>query len=238
MVLLIVSLFTAALLFGLGFLLNEKSAPSMLSGYRKMSPQEKQHFQLADYVRFFRQFHFVLGSSLFLLSILLFYIHVDAIGMLLGFGPLIAYSIFFLKSRQFYPPSQRKALMIGFYVMLLTALFVGGLFFLGNSSTQVIIGNDAIEISGVYGESIQLKDLIEAKLVTTLPKIKMKLNGFATSNVKKGWFKTTDGRKIKLIIDKKTPPYLYLKTNDGLEIYVAINQVDKSSLLNAIKSGQ
>lgn len=236
MVLLIISLLTATLLFGIGFLLNEKSAPSMLSGYRTMSEEEKQQFRLTDFVSFFRQFHFIMGASLFLLSILLFYLSKDALGLLLGFGPLLAYAIFFLKSRQFYPPTQRKTLMIAFYVMLITGLFVGGLFFYGSSSSEIIVKEDHLEITGAYSENIIYKNIVIVELVNTLPNIKMKINGFATSNIKKGWFKTSNGQKIKLIIDENSPPYLHLKTRDGLELYLSIKNTNKYTTLEEIKS--
>jgi ascorbate-specific PTS system EIIC-type component UlaA len=56
-------IFTSALLAICGYIVNENNADSLLAGYNTMTKDEKNRFDLANYLKFFRKF--MLSISLF-----------------------------------------------------------------------------------------------------------------------------------------------------------------------------
>ena len=56
-------IFTSALLAICGYIVNENNADSLLAGYNSMTKDEKNRFDLVNYLKFFR--NFMLSISLF-----------------------------------------------------------------------------------------------------------------------------------------------------------------------------
>ena len=50
------------LFFGLGFMITENNASSLLSGYNTMSKEEQEQFPLTEYLERFKGFHIRFGS--------------------------------------------------------------------------------------------------------------------------------------------------------------------------------
>lgn len=75
-------IFTSALLAICGYIVNENNADSLLAGYNTMTKDEKNRFDLVNYLKFFRKF--MLSISLFtgiiyFISILFFNEEISAI---------------------------------------------------------------------------------------------------------------------------------------------------------------
>jgi len=220
MFLLIVSIFIGLLLFGIGFILTEKNAPYSLSGYNSFSEEEKKQFDLKSFVYFFRNFHFILGGSIVLLSVLLYLIHqIDGIGFVLTFFPLIGYAYFIYKSIKLYPKKQRKTAQIALWILLGVGITVGIIMSIGFSSSQLTFQENNLAISGIYGETIAYQDIANLSLIQKLPDIKIKTNGFALQNIKKGYFKTKNGEKVRLILNSLDTPCLLIELKSGEKIY-------------------
>ena len=49
-------IFTSALLAICGYIVNENNADSLLAGYNTMTKDEKNRFDLVNYLKFFRKF--------------------------------------------------------------------------------------------------------------------------------------------------------------------------------------
>ena len=64
-IIIISSLFT-----GIAFIVTESNAKYLLSGYNTMSEKERENFDIKSFVPYFRKFHLVLGSLLFVFSLL------------------------------------------------------------------------------------------------------------------------------------------------------------------------
>lgn len=218
----------AALLFGVGWLINEQNAAAYLSSYNTMSPAEKADFNLKGYLRFFKLFHIILGSSLAVFSIILYLVSTqDALGYLLVFYPILAYIYFIYQTKNLFSKKERKGLNIAMSILILTAICIGALLFYGNKTNEFIIHNHSLEITGIYGETIKFNDIKQLSLCDNYPKISIKTNGFAMENTKKGYFKTVDGEKIKLILNNKDLPCILIELNSGKKIYYS-----ESTLIN------
>lgn len=227
------------MLFGMGFLLNSKNASSMISGYKNLSKEEQKQIRLIEYVSFFRRFHFTIGILIVVMSIVFYLVKLfDFIGLILLFFSLAGYTFFIFRSQFYYPPQKRKPFIISFYVMLIVSLGTIVLLILPYKETKVEIFDNKISISGIYGEDLALNQIKNVKLIDQIPNIRIKTNGFAIRNLKKGWFKSENGEKIKLIVDDTKPPFLQIDTNHNYSIIIGIKNVDEVLLkqqLNLIK---
>lgn len=97
----IIVLFLVGCVFvGCGYLLTEKNARSLLAGYNTLSEEEKSRFDLKSFLKFFRQFHLVLGISFFFLgSLVYFFIGGPFMKIFLVVLPTVFYIQFFIRIR-------------------------------------------------------------------------------------------------------------------------------------------
>lgn len=227
-----------SLLFVLvGRILTPRNAPFLLSGYNNLSPEQQQQVDLRAYIRFWRRFHQWLGAGhLIVGSLLIFFWNEDAGSVFMGVCPLLAYVWFLGNSRRYMPGVQERQIKVARLVLLGCALLVGGLMFVGQGSIPMEVSGDALRIGGMYGETLPRDALSRVQLVDTLPEIKWKTNGFATGSAKKGFFRTRDGRNVKLLLNRGGAPYLLLTRTDGQQIYYACEDHDNRLLWAQIDS--
>jgi hypothetical protein len=118
--------------------------------------------------------------------------------------------------------------------MMIAATGVGILFFKGFQNNDMLIKEDSLEITGMYGERIDRDKILNVELVDKLPVIIMKSDGFAAGDFRKGYFRTKDRKTVKLIMNKKENPLLLLRTTKG-EIYFSSANVRSEDLLLQIQ---
>jgi len=221
----------------IGRILTVENAPYLLSGYNTMSAEDQKKVDLTAYVPYWSRFHLWLGLSHFILGSLLFYLWgEDAAGVFLGIYPILAYLWFMGRSRRFMPGVQERSMRVARYVLIACALLVGGLMFVGQGSIPLEVSGDALRIGGMYGETLPRAALRRVQLVDTLPNIKRKTHGFASGSAKKGYFRTRDGRNVKLLLYRAEAPYLLLSRSDGQQIYYACEDHDNRLLWAQIDS--
>ncbi|MEO1517975.1 MAG: DUF3784 domain-containing protein [Bacteroidota bacterium] len=113
---------------GIGFLLNEQNAPTLLAGYNTMSAAEQQKVDIGAYLGAFKRFHLFLGISIFLLGLLIWQLdQPKALEMFLTAYPMLAYIYFIRTSAKYWPDSQQKMQKMGIYVLIGTLVVVLGL---------------------------------------------------------------------------------------------------------------
>ena len=96
--------------------------------------------------------------------------------------------------------------------------------------SSVIVDNETIRISGIYGAKIPLNQLNEVFLADTLPKISIRTNGIGAGTISKGHFHSKSlKRNVKLILHSKTRPFIYIRHADNK--YVIINFKKKEKTL-------
>lgn len=213
-----------SLLFvGIGFIVTENNAKYLLAGYNTMSDAEKNDFDIKSYIPHFRKFHIFLGLSLFVLSIIIYYsISPDWSGIFMVIYPILTYVYFTWKANKYFlqmgkKQKRKRILSLG----ILCAVLVGitGMFYYSLQDNTIIINNNVIEIKGDYGMNLDMDNIKFIELVGSTPDLSIKLNGFALANVKKGYFKTRSGQKVKLLLNNMTPPIICIELKDGFRIY-------------------
>lgn len=224
---------------GIGFIVTENNAKYILSGYNSMSDEDRQKFDIKSYVPYFRNFHIFLGTSLLVVSFILFYF-VSSIwgGIFIVTYPIVAYIYFVWKGNRFLKESTKKQQITTYVTMgVLFAIFLLIVFMFSYSlkDNKVEIKNQTLEISGDYGTKLNISDIKSIELTNELPKISSKINGFALGAIKKGSFKTRDGEKVKLLINSINSPLILIITNDNQKIYYSSKEATSEDIYSQIK---
>jgi hypothetical protein len=216
-------LLVSFILIGIAFWVDENNAAYLLSGYNTMSTDERKNFDIKSYIPFFKKFHFFLGLSLLIIALLLFYfVDSDTSGIFMGTYPLLGYIFFIWNSNKFYKLKTKKQTITTYVAMAIMLLLVLGIVYEFKSSltnNEIIIGNNQLEITGEYGSFIAINTIKSITIEDNLPLISGKLNGFDLENVRKGYFKTTSGEKLKLLINTQSGPYVLITTKDNSKIF-------------------
>lgn len=218
---LIVAFILSLIFGGIGFIVTKNNAQYLLSGYNTMSEQERQSVDIDSYVKFFKRFHIILGLSLFGGVCLLSLLDNNWASIFMTVYPLAAYLYFLIKGTSFYHGLTQKK-KLGVYVVggiLVTTIAVILLFsFTNYKSSELTLDGQKLEISGSFGISLSRQQVYRQELVNLLPPISIKTNGFAAGDYAKGSFKTKDGKVVRLYVNKKSSPFLLIKSEQG-DIY-------------------
>ena len=103
--------------------------------------------------------------------------------------------------------SHRNTIIVTLIVIALVCIPM----FLIDYGNAITVNNDVIEIKGDYAMDIPLSDIDTVLLVEKLPSIKLRTNGISTNKVNIGNFKTSDGDKCRLYINKSTPMFVEIR---------------------------
>ena len=219
-----------------GFILTENNAKYMLSGYNTMTEEERKTVDIKSFIPFFRNFHIFLGLSSLVFGLAIYYFYSkDAVGIFLGIYPILAYIYFVWKSAKYNNTPQTNATKIGVVLLIVVLLFVVGLFALGFKEDKLIIHSEVIQIEGSYSEKILPSEIKSIVLVENLPKITGKTNGFALETIKKGYFKTEAGEKVKLVLNSDQKPIILLTKTDGKQIYFSAKKRVNTEIFEDLK---
>ena len=103
------------------------------------------------------------------------------------------------------------------------------------NENKIITDNNIINITGEYGEKINIREIKSISLVDSLPDISIKMNGFALETIKKGLFKTQSDETVKLIINSDQHPLLLITTEDGRKIYYSAKTNSNKQLYDELR---
>ncbi len=221
----------------LGFLLTEKNAPTLMSGYNTLSKEEQAAYPLAKSVRFFRRFHWWMGSVTLAGGLLFLTLgHAEVAVNWVVIFPMLGYVYFVYRSMRFSANSQRNLGWVVLGILVFTIMGVGLLMWYGDRPNQLQLSDDRLVVTGMYGIRLSKAELVSWELADTLPAIRFKQHGFAIGNKRKGKFRTKDGRTLHLLLHERGAPMVHLKTSDGAEIYYQPTEITAAELLEKLGS--
>src|SRR5690554_1940323 len=230
-------LLAMGVLFGaIGFIVTEGNAKYILAGYNTLSEEERKKIDLKSFLGYFRKFHLFLGISLIIFGLFFTYVFNETIGLaFLVIYPCLAYIYFVITSAKYGEGlnSKRKN-KVAIYILVATLLFVVGSLGYGVRESKISVAPDAIEIHGTYGEVLRPSEIARIELIHGLPKITFKSNGFALGKINKGYFKTENGERVKLLLNADNKPYLLFEKVDGKKIYYTAKSASSVKLLETI----
>ncbi len=162
----------------------------------------------------------------------------DVGGVFLGVYPLLAYAYFLWTSRKYFKhiKSSGKQAILGFSILAATIILVGSIFFYGYQEDELVWEDGHIEFEGFYGEKLNPSEIRSVQLIDTLPNIAIRSNGFSSGSVHKGYFKTEDGKEIKLILNSENEPYIWISTKDGRDIYYSAGKNENLEIYGKVIS--
>jgi len=110
--------------------------------------------------------------------------------------------------------SYNAGIYITFIIVAAVIAFPILLVVFGRQEPEVSFSDSSLTLSGMYGISIDYKDILHADTIQSLPQVKSRTNGFAAGKVLKGNFKLHDRSRVMLFVKKGIPPYICIKTTD------------------------
>lgn len=233
---------TAAILLSitfvlLGFIVTPGNAKYLLSGYNMMSESDRSKIDIASYLRFFNRFHIFLGISLFGGFWVINRFNGNWATVFMVLYPLLAYVYMVAQGSKFYrgTSGQRSATYVVMAILVVVVLGVGSMFFISMQDSRIFLTTRGLEIKGIYGMKISRDDVKDFGVTDSLPDISSRSNGFAGGEFSKGSFRTDDGRIVKLYINKKSHPYLFIRTTED-EIYFSSGEISATELNNQLKA--
>jgi len=209
----------SVLFIATGFIVTERNAKNILAGYNTMSEEERKKVDIRKFIPWFRKFHIFLGISFFLGSLLVQSINENVTGIFLAVYPILAY-IFFISTSSKYSKGQfSKWNKLGVFILVGTLLLVLGLLGYGYKESKLVINSDQIEIRGIYGETISKSEIQSIEIVSQIPDIRVKTNGFALGSIKKGYFRTNNDEVIKLILNSSNNQVILITKTGNKKVY-------------------
>lgn len=109
------------------------------------------------------------------------------------------------------------------FVSISFIVFVAGLGFLFLYSCRdpeiSYIGNKII-INGIYSTTYDRQHIKSVSLQSSLPTINSRSNGFALGEVRKGWFNTAEGQRVRLYLQSRRGPCIRISGVGGEECFI------------------
>lgn len=220
------------LFIAIGFIVTENNAKYLLAGYNTMSKVEQDQVDLKSYISYFKKFHLFLGTSFILIGMLLINSgYENEISIFVVAYPLLAYIYFIATSTKYFNAKKNKigALLLGIGLIFIVVMFIRDF-----KETKLILNSNSIEFQGDYGEIVPFEKIKSIQLVNKKPKIVLRTNGFSAGTIKKGFYKTDTGEKVKLIINAENKPYILITKSDGNKIYYSAKEQSNEKLFDSI----
>ena len=215
---LVISLFFAFLLVIGGTAVVKN--PSILSNYNSYTDEERSSPAFLRYLKDIRRAMCVLAVVLVGGALLDFGIGSKVCFLLSSIVgiPVMAFYLFYSQSKVSERMKRKSRIYAGFFSVFLLGAVLFPAWGLWN--TSISLGNDTLHISGMYGGNIPRSEIRCVSLDKALPAIVFRSNGFALGSMRRGYFRTTDGRTVKLFLSSDEAPYLHVQTLEGEDIYI------------------
>ncbi len=98
-------------------------------------------------------------------------------------------------------------------ITVVSLIFVAGLMHFSSQPTRVTVLETGIQFHGIYGDTYAWESIGDVRLIEELPTITLRTNGSALGSKLKGHFRTKEMGSLKLFVDTKQPPFIYLETD-------------------------
>lgn len=202
--------------------------PQLLSNYHMFTEEEKSSSAFRAYLKSVR--NATIGIAVLLVGgeLLAGWLDSRLCSFLSFVGIfLLLFYLFYMLGRVSLRMKRKSRIYGGF----LLVVFLGVVALPLLRGTTVSYEQDTLCISGLYGEEIPRSEIRHVSLERTLPEITWRSNGFAAGSVRKGHFRTADGRNVKLFLESNEAPFLHIQTTDDKDIYLNSSDAEEMRTL-------
>ncbi|QDH80309.1 DUF3784 domain-containing protein [Echinicola soli] len=122
--------FAISLLFiSIGYLVNKGNAAQLLSGYNRLSEEERKKIDITSYLELFRRFHWFLGIGIFIGSgVLYFSLGEQWTAFFMTSFTMVAYCFFIWYGLRFYKGVNVRSTKIALMIFIILTVFTTGFF--------------------------------------------------------------------------------------------------------------
>jgi hypothetical protein len=236
----LVLLFGLFLFFcGIGFMITENNANYMLAGYIRLTDEEKESFNLTEFIRKHKRFHLLFSITYLIVGLIVYFsLGITEASYWLVTSPLIVYAYYIpTKKSPFYKEKQlpyvRKAVSL---ILLGFAFYISYLFYETLQDNKMTIVGNEIHISGMYGVKIPLNEIKEVELVPGPTATLVKLHGITTKKLLKGFFKLENGSDVLMYINRIDEQCIRIERKNAKTVYYNSSELDETAVLAKIKA--
>lgn len=219
LILIIVQFFTAGLFLLLGYLILKRQAYGLVSGFNMKTEEEQEQLIANGYPQ--ANARGVIRSGWILAAGAVLHISgvpfAAEISWLVMFIYLFSY-LFFINKLSLERERKRNAVILTIVVVftggLLTAVFYAGL-----SDNELYTTETEVVIDGLYGVEWEFEEVTSVNLISEMPEIRARTNGFSFSGRAKGQFRLEElGHGRLFLTNVEQPPFLHIATEDDYAI--------------------
>ncbi|KON89884.1 hypothetical protein AF332_25735 [Sporosarcina globispora] len=203
-----------ALFLILGWAVKFKKSYWLISGFISRPEEEKEQLIKRGYPQ--KTGSLLIGTAIGMLLLLplSFTEFRFATEIQFGFMLVVLLGGFIFLSRYEVPAKRKRSYIIAIILFIVT---LGPLIYLTVSSHkgyEVSLTEDAIHISGMYGDEWDYRDIQSVQLLEEMPEVTWKQNGIGLPTLAQGHFKVTGYGSSLLFIQKDHKPILYIELED------------------------
>lgn len=226
----------------LGFAVHKLKWYFLISGYNTMSKDKKKNVDTEGLGKLMGIYMYFVGSLFILIGISShFYPEFTSRFNAFFIVIFIISTILLLIKAQRYDHNKRenifkskdKGTLISLIITIPILIFVGVMMFRSLQPVDMEIDEIGVEFRGMYGELYRWEEIQELELRDDSPTIEMRTNGSSIAGKNKGYFKTKEYGKVKLYLDSKNPPFIYMKVDSQ---YIIINLGEKEETTKAFEN--
>lgn len=227
-----ITLFTAIILIVSGTIVVKR--PSLLSNYKSFTEEEKVSPAFKTYLKRVRNIMIgaaviiVAGQFLNMLTDSGIFFIISILLMCIGLAPALFYCQAKVSKRM-----HRKSLIYAGSFLIISLVILGGLLIPSLYGGNVSYENDTLRISGIYGAELKKDEIKSITKVNAIPQVNLRTNGFGLGYIRKGFFRTVDGKTVHFILASNNLPALHISTINGENIYV--NTLDSKKMDEVIQ---
>lgn len=227
-----ITLFTAIILIVSGTIVVKR--PSLLSNYKSFTEEEKVSPEFKTYLKRVRNIMIgaaviiVAGQFLNMLTDSGIFFIISILLMCIGLAPALFYCQAKVSKRM-----HRKSLIYAGSFLIISLVILGGLLIPSLYGGNVSYENDTLRISGIYGAELKKDEIKSITKVNAIPQVNLRTNGFGLGYIRKGFFRTVDGKTVHFILASNNLPALHISTINGENIYV--NTLDSKKMDEVIQ---
>jgi hypothetical protein len=131
----------------------------------------------------------------------------------------------------------RKIIPVAITIATTVAVLV--MFYFSYKDPRIKFDSTAFKLKGVYGVNISFTEISKVDTIVwrEMPAISRRTNGFSFSKVSRGYFRTSDGEKIHLSINRGISPVIRVVEQNGSVYYINRRNVSETrQIFNKLKT--
>lgn len=206
-----------------------RSNPDILSGF-KMSDDPYQRERDKEWVKKLLSYLFRASILTFLCGLAGIIFRLPTLYLLSLILPTAIAYITADLSRSTKTDKKRKTRIVTIIKIASVLLICIPILFISRSDLKVKFNDSGLEVSGLYGVTIPYSAIKQVSLCDSLPRLKIRTNGFALGDTRLGHFRTSDGKRITLFTHSDKECIRIVKT-DGSIYYLSYKENDETKVL-------